>query len=167
MDDLHEEMRAMTKPQEFDAVISAPFGAIGIRVADDFLLGLELLPDNPGEQIPQQHFVQAVVRQLRQYLSDAQVKLDIACALQGTPFQQRVWQAIAQIPVGATITYSELARRVGSGPRAVANACGANHVPLVIPCHRVVAKHGLGGFMQGEAKGLAIKQWLLRHEQAL
>lgn len=167
MDTLHEEMLAMTKPQEFDAVISAPFGAIGIRVADDFLLRLELLPGNPGEKSSRQPFAQAVVRQLRQYLNDAGAKLDIACAVQGTPFQRRVWQAIAQIPVGTTITYSELACRVGSGPRAVANACGANHVPLVIPCHRVVAKNGLGGFMQGEAKGLAIKQWLLHHEQVL
>ena len=157
----------MDQTDVFDAIISAPFGAIGSRVADDFLLGLRLLSTNQGERVSQQHFVQAVVRQLREFLQHPQVTLNIDCAIHGTPFQRRVWQAIAQVPAGATITYSELAEKVGSGPRAVANACGANHVPLVIPCHRIVAKHGLGGFMQGEAGGLAIKQWLLRHEQAL
>lgn len=84
----------------------------------------------------------------------------------GTAFQRRVWHALRAIPLGSTITYAELADRVGSGARAVANACGANPIALVIPCHRVVAKNGLGGFMQGRATdSLAIKRWLLAHEQ--
>jgi methylated-DNA-[protein]-cysteine S-methyltransferase len=82
----------------------------------------------------------------------------------GTPFQRRVWQAISAIPKGQVLTYSEIAQQVGSGPRAVANACGANHLPLVIPCHRVVAKDGLGGFMNGAVGGQKVKKWLLKHE---
>ncbi|PKO51370.1 MAG: cysteine methyltransferase [Betaproteobacteria bacterium HGW-Betaproteobacteria-2] len=151
--------------QDFDAIIPAPFGAIGIRTRDDFLLGVELMPEQRAEKIPQHRFAQSVIRQLQQYLNNPGTSLDIPCAVQGTPFQKRVWQAIARIPAGETLTYSELARMAGSGPRAVANACGANHVPLVVPCHRVVAKHGLGGFMQGQESGLRIKRWLLNHER--
>jgi methylated-DNA-[protein]-cysteine S-methyltransferase len=84
--------------------------------------------------------------------------------MQGTAFQRRVWQAIAAIPVGQTRTYGQIARQIGSGPRAVANACGANNTPLLIPCHRVVAQNGIGGFMQSKQNGLLIKQWLLAHE---
>lgn len=151
--------------QDFDAIISAPFGAIGIRTQDDFLLGVELIPGQRAEKITQHHFTQSVIRQLQQYLSKPDTVLDIPYAVSGTPFQKRVWQVIASIPAGETVTYSELAKMAGSGPRAVANACGANHVPLVVPCHRVVAKHGLGGFMQGQESGLLIKSWLLNHER--
>ena len=77
----------------------------------------------------------------------------------GTPFQQSVWRALMQIPYASTITYSDLARRVGypRAVRAVAAACGANPFPILIPCHRVVAKDGIGGF----ALGIPAKQYLL------
>ena len=150
--------------KHFDAVIPAPFGAVGIRVQDDFLVRLQLMPAPQPERSSANPFVQHVVQVLKRYLQDSDTPLDIPIAVTGTPFQQRVWRAIAAIPAGQTLTYSELADKVASGPRAVANVCGANHVPLVIPCHRVVAKSGLGGFMQGEQDGLTVKQWLLDHE---
>jgi len=80
--------------------------------------------------------------------------------------QRRVWQRLRAIPAGNPISYSQLASDVGSGARAVANACRANWFPLVVPCHRVVAKSGLGGFA-GHRDGwhLELKQWLLRHER--
>lgn len=154
----------MSQPT-FDAIIPAPFGAVGVVAKDDFVTTITLLPNAQPEQASAQPFVQSVVRQLKQYLSQPDQVMDIPIAVKGTPFQRRVWQAIVTVPAGKTITYSELAKMVNSGPRAVANACGANQVPLVVPCHRVVAKQGLGGFMQGEAQGLAIKAWLLQHEQ--
>lgn len=82
----------------------------------------------------------------------------------GTLFQIRVWREIANIPLGQTLTYSELARRVGKpkAVRAVAAACGANKYPIIIPCHRVVAKNGLGGY----SGGLAKKRALLKRERA-
>lgn len=149
----------------YDAIIATPFGAIGISTRDDFITGLHYLTEDTPELASNDPFVQAVIGQLRAYLADASAPLDAPYAVKGTPFQKRVWQAIATIPSGHTLTYGELARQVHSGPRAVANVCGANQVPLFIPCHRVVAKGGLGGFMQGNAKGLSVKQWLLRHEQ--
>jgi AraC family transcriptional regulator of adaptative response/methylated-DNA-[protein]-cysteine methyltransferase len=89
----------------------------------------------------------------------------VATDIQGTEFQRTVWHAIAQIPSGQTISYRELATRAGrpDAIRAVASACGANPLPLVIPCHRVIASDGsLGGFIWG----LPYKQALLEREQA-
>ncbi|HID49752.1 MAG TPA: methylated-DNA--[protein]-cysteine S-methyltransferase [Chromatiales bacterium] len=85
--------------------------------------------------------------------------------LAGTPFQQRVWHALQQIPPGEVRTYGDLARQLGSSPRAVGGACRRNPVPLLVPCHRVVAAQGIGGFA-GHAAGreVALKRWLLRRE---
>jgi methylated-DNA-[protein]-cysteine S-methyltransferase len=154
----------MTK--NYDAIVLAPFGAVGICTQDDFLTEITLLPTAQAEKPPSNAFTQFVANQISQYLSDSQVALDLPFAVKGTPFQKRVWRAIASIPRGQTLTYGELADKVGSGPRAVANVCGANFIPLVIPCHRVVAKNGLGGFMQGKENGLLVKQWLLAHEKS-
>jgi methylated-DNA-[protein]-cysteine S-methyltransferase len=148
----------------FDAIVAAPFGSVGIRVRDDFLLALDLLHTPVEQRLPEEPFIRHVAACLLRYFDDSRSALDLPVALEGTPFQKRVWRAIAAIPPGQTKTYSALAQRVGSGPRAVANACGANRLPLLIPCHRVVAKNGIGGFMQGAENGLAIKAWLLRHE---
>ena len=107
-------------------------------------------------------------QQIAAYLCNSATTFDLPLSPSGTPFQQKVWREISRIPAGQTITYAELARRVGSGPRAVASACGANPIPLFIPCHRVVASHGLGGFMQGKRNdALNIKRWLLVHEGVL
>lgn len=149
----------------FDAVIPAPFGAIGIQAKDDFLIRLELLPEPCTARQSPDVFVQGIVSQVRAYLQNPQAALNTSIAVKGTFFQKRVWQAIAAIPCGQTLSYGELAERVSSGPRAVANVCGANQVPLFIPCHRVVAKGGLGGFMRGDERGLAVKKWLLAHEK--
>jgi len=151
---------------DYDAIVPAPFGAVAIYTRDDFLTRLELLPEPFDELRSANVFVQSVVAQVRDYLRNPHASLNLPFAVKGTPFQRRVWQAIAAIPSGQTLSYGELAAKVGSGPRAVANVCGANQVPLFIPCHRVVAKNGLGGFMQGDARGLAIKTWLLEHEKA-
>lgn len=150
---------------DYDAIVAAPFGAVAIQARDDFLTRLELLAEPHAELFSDNAFVQTVAGQISEYLRNPEAVLSIPYAVKGTPFQRRVWQAIAAIPCGKTLSYGELAAKVGSGPRAVANVCGANQVPLFIPCHRVVAKNGLGGFMQGDASGLAIKTWLLEHEK--
>jgi len=148
-----------------DALINTPFGAVTIS-AQGNQLAIDLLTESPSpENKPSAHpLVKQAYEQIMQYLQQPTAQFDLPINVQGTAFQQRVWQAIAAIPVGQTCTYGQLAKQVGSGPRAVANACGANNVPLVIPCHRVVAQNGIGGFMQGKANGLLIKQWLLAHE---
>jgi methylated-DNA-[protein]-cysteine S-methyltransferase len=100
---------------------------------------------------------------LRRFLSGDLRALDgVPVDLGGTPFQRDVWEALRAIPAGSTITYAELARRVGRprAARAVGAANGANPVSIVVPCHRVVGKDGLRGY----AGGLPRKEWLLAHE---
>jgi len=82
----------------------------------------------------------------------------------GTPFERRVWQALRQIPAGATDSYGALAKRLESGPRAVGRANGRNPVGLVHPCHRII---GADGSLTGYAGGLDRKEWLLKHEGAI
>jgi methylated-DNA-[protein]-cysteine S-methyltransferase len=148
---------------QYDAVIEAPFGAVGIAV-QGVQVAIELLPQQHAKKPAEHKVAQKVVSQIEAYFSNARNDFNLPLVLKGTPFQRRVWQAISAIPCGQVLTYGEIATQLGSGPRAVANACGANNLPLVVPCHRVVAKNGLGGFMQGTADGIRIKKWLLKHE---
>jgi methylated-DNA-[protein]-cysteine S-methyltransferase len=152
------------------ALITAPFGQVAVAVNSgqlriEFLVvegaqNAEIRVDMESDAPLLNLTCQQIVRYLKQSTSSFDLPLD----QQGTVFQKKVWRAIVAIPCGQTRTYGELALQIGSGPRAVANACGANQLPLVIPCHRVVAKNGLGGFMQGKQNSLAIKKWLLQHE---
>ena len=91
-------------------------------------------------------------------------EFDLPLEPRGTPFQRLVWEEIARIPFGSTISYGELARRTGrpGAARAVGAAAGANPIPIVVPCHRVV---GSGGALTGYAGGLDRKAWLLDHER--
>ncbi len=100
------------------------------------------------------------------YFDDPRCGIELPLLHWGTAFQRRTWHAIAAIPPGATRTYGELAQALGSAPRAIGGACRANPHPLVVPCHRVVARHGLGGFA-GDRTGqlLEIKRRLLAHER--
>lgn len=103
------------------------------------------------------------MRELRQYFAGQRTKFSVPLDLDGTPFQQRAWAAMCKIPFGRTISYAEQAQsmRASRAVRAVGNANGANPVPIIVPCHRVVASNGgLGGF----SLGLPMKRWLLAHE---
>lgn len=104
-------------------------------------------------------------RQLAAYFDGTLARFDLPLAPQGSPFEQRVWQTMLQIPYGETRSYGELATAIDSAPRAVGRACGKNPIPVVIPCHRVLAKSGLGGY-SGDG-GLATKSRLLALEGAL
>lgn len=109
-----------------------------------------------------------IKQQVEKYFRQPATQFRLPLELQGTPFQLKVWQALQTIPVSETLSYGELAQRLDTSARAVGNACRANPVPLFVPCHRVVAKHGIGGF-SGATSGSQIdrKRWLLRHEGAL
>lgn len=105
-----------------------------------------------------------VERQLDEYFRRARTAFDLPMSTPGTPFQRRVWAALEEIPYGSTITYTTLAQRVGrpKAQRAVGGANGRNRIAIVVPCHRVVAATGLGGY----AGGLDRKQQLLMHESS-
>src|SRR5699024_5695398 len=104
--------------------------------------------------------------ELLAYLAGERRDFDLPLAPQGTPFQRKVWSALADIPYGQTITYGELARRVGcpKGSRAVGQANHRNPLPILLPCHRVV---GANGTLTGYGGGLELKEWLLRLEGIL
>jgi methylated-DNA-[protein]-cysteine S-methyltransferase len=153
---------------DYQAILTAPFGKLGIRCTDDALLGVDFLPANTRVAAPRDALAKKICVQLDAYLADAGFRFDLPLKLDATPHQRKVWQAMQAIPRGQTLTYGELAAQIGSSAQAVGQACGSNPIPVIIPCHRVVSKTGLGGFMKhAEGKSLDIKRWLLRHEGVL
>lgn len=144
-----------------------PFGGIGIRTAAGVLVELVYLKPNFPEKSPTDPLAARTVRQLERYFANPWFRFKLPLADVGSVFQQRVWRAIEEIPVGRVLTYGDIARRIGSAPRAVGQACGANWFALLVPCHRVTAAGGLGGFSAHddvEHFHLDVKRWLLRHE---
>lgn len=151
----------------FTAVIDASFGAVGIRTQDDAVCEITYLPAGINTCAPRDALSELAAGQIQRYLADPEFQFTLPLAKVGTVFQQRVWAAISAIPLGEVLTYGDVARRVNSAPRAVGQACGANWFPLVIPCHRVTAAAGIGGFAnQGDQTGfhVGVKRWLLAHE---
>lgn len=167
---------AAPSPRRFDGIIPAPFGALGVRMSGERLAELIFLPEGPRQVSAT---IRPVARALEIYFDDPTRPFDLPLALVGTSFRQRVWAALNTIPVGQTTTYGALARQIGSSARAVGQALGDNPIPIVIPCHRVLAASGLGGFMHTQVPArakprsdnfgadtfpLSVKRWLLRHE---
>ncbi len=151
----------------FDAKLATPFAVLGIRTAGERVTRIEYLPRFVAALAPKTKMANEVCRQIEKYLDDPDFEFTVPFDYRGTPFQQRVWRAIHAIPCGGTLTYLDIARQVKSAPRAVGGACGANLLPLLIPCHRVVASGGIGGFMNARGgEPIQIKQWLLKHENA-
>lgn len=151
---------------DYQAILTAPFGKLGICCTDEVLLDIEFLPDAVRALVPRNALAKKVCAQLEAYLADADFSFDLPLKADGTEHQRKVWQAMRAIPCGQILSYGELAAQIGSSARAVGQACGNNPIPIVIPCHRVVSKTGLGGFMhRADAGALDIKRWLLAHER--
>ena len=138
----------------------SPIGLIRLH-GGDALTRIELCADGAVTASPSELFSEAE-RQILEYLDGKRQAFDLPFALLGTPFQLSVWNAARLVPYGETITYGELARLAGKprAARAVGNAMGANPLPLIVPCHRVLAVGGIGGF----SYGVDIKRTLLRLE---
>jgi methylated-DNA-[protein]-cysteine S-methyltransferase len=150
---------------DYHARVVAPFAVLGVRSSGEALRGIDFLPPGTPALSPADPIAERTAIQLQRYLNDPEFSFDLPIVPVGTPYRQKVWRALREIPCGRVLSYGELARQLGSGPRAVGQACGANPIPIVIPCHRVVSAAGVGGFMH-HADGAPIdyKQWLLRHE---
>ncbi|MDX2507460.1 MAG: methylated-DNA--[protein]-cysteine S-methyltransferase [Gammaproteobacteria bacterium] len=171
--------------------------SITISFSNDVITGIEFLPlkpdsnatgpdilerkttiaesgSFPGTVSEQAAFSSKITQQINAYFLNSKYRFSLPCKLQlGTQFQQKVWQALLQIPSGQVKTYGELAKELNTSPRAVGNACRHNPFPLVVPCHRVVSASGVGGYagdtlttQKGAINYLQIKQWLLIHEKA-
>lgn len=150
----------------WSARLRTPFAVLGLRSNGFALTRVTYLPlteraQGPGDQVTEQ-----AAREVERYLADPLFRFTVPLAAGGTAFQQRVWTALSAIPPGESRTYGEVARMVRSAARAVGQACGANRIALIVPCHRVVGALGsLGGFMNAESgEPMDVKRWLLRHE---
>jgi methylated-DNA-[protein]-cysteine S-methyltransferase len=154
---------------EFAAVIRAPFGAIGIRTGPATVAAIVYLPPGTRPSAPANDLARRAAAQLARYLESPDIAFDLPLASRGTPFQRRVWDAIAAIPRGTVRTYGDIAKQLHTAAQAVGQACGANDFPIVIPCHRVTARGALGGFAhraQDADFHSGVKRWLLEHEGA-
>ena len=145
-------------------VISSPEGISSVIFGEDRFK--HFLKDLNGVKLTDGGYAEKSGREIQLYLEgrlkEFQTKLDLSS---GTPFQISVWRELLKIPYGTVTTYGEAAKRVGNShaARAVGNAVGANPLPIIVPCHRVVATNGLGGY----SGGLDIKKNLLRTEGIL
>ena len=139
-----------------------PLGDITVTENCGSITGLALGKSFPGEYRCTDLLKQCE-RELREYFKGERRCFELPLHMEGTAFQHRVWQAIAGIPYGETISYSDLAERIGSSgaARAAGSACGANPIAIIVPCHRVIGKNSLGGY----AYGAYAKKTLLKIEK--
>jgi methylated-DNA-[protein]-cysteine S-methyltransferase len=155
----------MSTPSEYDVIQDSPLGRLGIRFKGDAVCAIDFLEDDAQLRPSRSKAAKRVTAALQRYFTSPERPFELDVMLAGTPFQQRVWRALQAIPAGQTRSYGQLATELGTGARAVGNACRNNPVSIVVPCHRVVGASGPGGF-SGQRAGTALqrKLWLLAHE---
>ena len=144
---------------------SSPIGVVRLTEADGSIIRIELTDDADASAMPT--LLQYVAaEQIMAFLEGKRQQLDFPIRMVGTPFQQRVWHALQQIPYGTTRTYGEIATAIGNprASRAVGMACNKNPLLLIVPCHRVV---GVNGKLVGFAYGTEAKRWLLELEKSI
>lgn len=143
----------------------SPVGPLGLHLERRELRGIDFLPPETPEQPPANPQTEAALDALKAYFNTPETPCAIPLRPAGTAFQQRVWAALRRIPWGETRTYGGVAAELGTSARALGNACRANPLPILIPCHRVVSAHGAGGYAGATGgKKLETKRWLLAHE---
>lgn len=147
-------LRALLWPRELEREMRA---AVGARTSDVMTIAPDALRSTMHPVLMQ------AIRELREYFAGDRQTFDVPLDPVGTPFQQRAWIALREIPYGATVSYGEQARRLGDAKmaRAVGAANGRNPISIIVPCHRVI---GSTGKLTGFGGGLGNKDWLLRHE---
>jgi methylated-DNA-[protein]-cysteine S-methyltransferase len=146
------------------ATLDSPIGPLGVEVAGEAIARIEFRPRRQADRTDRHSLVETLGRQLDEYFAGRRREFSLPLAPKGTEFQQTVWQALTKIPYGETISYADLARRIGkpAAVRAVGAANGQNPIPIVIPCHRVI---GSNGKLVGFGGGLETKAFLLRLER--
>jgi len=151
----------------WDAVIEFPKMKVAVATREGRIAGIRYLPLTAESKAPENALAERAVRQIECYRNDPDARFDLPLLIEGTDFQRRVWDAMCAIPRGRTLTYGEMARKLDAEARAVGQACGDNKLPIVIPCHRVVAASGIGGFSHSTGGYLLeAKRWLLMHESS-
>jgi methylated-DNA-[protein]-cysteine S-methyltransferase len=140
--------------------LASPVGTLTVCERDDAIAAIDWRDDAAGHETP---LLREARAQLVAYFAGHLRRFDLPLALAGSPFQQAVWQAMLAIPSGAVRTYGDVAAELGASARAVGGACGRNPIPIIVPCHRIVAANGaLGGY--SGAGGAETKRFLLALE---
>jgi len=149
----------------YDVVLEFPKMKVGVKTRDAQVVAIKYLPAETAIVSPRNSLAEKAARQLEGYREDPDTKFDFPIRVEGNDLQRAVWLAMCAIPRGKTRTYGEIARELGTDARTVGQACGDNRLPIVIPCHRVVAADGIGGFGHATSGYLIeVKRWLLAHE---
>lgn len=145
-------------------VFASPLGFLRLDEADGGIVSLAW--KGPPARDPYSPTQQLANLWLEDYFQGHHRPIDFSIRSKGTEFQMKVWMLLVQIPAGEVTSYGDIAKALGTAPRAVGGACRANPLPIIVPCHRVIAADGsLGGYSGG--KGLETKRKLLKHEGAL
>ena len=149
----------------FDVTVDFPKMKVAVLTREDRVVEIRYLPLSSPSVPSRNALAEKAARQLEQYREDPDTVFDLPLVIEGSPFQKSVWQAMCAIPRGKTRTYGDIAKELGGEARVVGQACGDNRLPIVIPCHRVVAAGGIGGFAHSTGGYLLeAKRWLLLHE---
>ncbi|MEE8379775.1 MAG: methylated-DNA--[protein]-cysteine S-methyltransferase [Gammaproteobacteria bacterium] len=165
----------MTQPiAEYDFLYDSPTGLLGICIDAGSITKIIWLEQDvlattetsPSKKSINKMLKKEVVTALDNYFESGLFEDEISLCPDGTRFQKRVWQALKRIPLGTVKTYGDVAKELKTSSRAVGQACRRNNIPIFIPCHRVVAARGIGGFMGGY-RHVERKRWLLQHEGIL
>jgi len=161
-------MANKNKLQEVDVIIPSPVGNLGFCLIEEKLATIQFLPSSKARNPALKKRLEPILAELSAYFRDPRHRFNLALQPSGTRFQKTVWKMMQEIPSGKTVTYLDLAQRLNTSPRAIGQACRQNPLPILIPCHRVVSKMGLGGFSgEKEGKFMKIKQDLLQHEAGI
>lgn len=148
------------------SVIDTLIGKLKITTQENHVTKILFASRTETLKPPTNKFSQEVIKQIKNYFKNSQHEFTVPIEVNGTPFQNRVWQALQKIPSGKTLTYGELAQKLKTSPRAIGNACRMNPIPIIIPCHRIVGKQTPGGFCgKTSGKPLETKAQLLKHEK--
>jgi methylated-DNA-[protein]-cysteine S-methyltransferase len=138
---------------------------VGVKTRDEQVVEIRYLPPSTAVVSPKNPLAEKAAQQLEQYREDPDTRFDLPLLIEGSSLQKQVWDAMCAIPRGRTRTYGELAKELGADARAIGQCCGDNRLPIVIPCHRIVAADGIGGFAHATSGYLLeVKRWLLMHE---
>lgn len=144
---------------------NSPIGTIEIQVENDELISLEFVNENKSEH-NKSEYVDVVIKQIDEYFNGKRKKFNLNIKISGTNFQNKVWHELINIPYGETISYKDLAEKIGNDKayRAVGNANNKNKISIVIPCHRVI---GSNKKLVGYAGGVDKKKWLINFEKTV
>ncbi len=161
---LNDPNKQMTSVGLYHQVVKTPIGLLNITASEDAICSVQLLDkDRFRHSEKSSSLTTTACEQLTSYFKGNLQEFVLPLAFEGTPFQQQVWQQLLNIPYGNTISYGELAEKIGNknSVRAVGAANGKNKIPIIVPCHRVIAANGK---LQGFALGLDVKRYLLTLE---